>query len=432
VREAWTNGFQERWIFPVETLHFPEGLMRIRQSEYLIDTSRREISRQGQPLHVEPQVFDLLVYLIQNDDHVVSKDELFANVWGGRIVSDATLSSRINAARAAIGDSGERQEQIRTLPRRGFRFIGAFSYEDDPAPVAGPAPKIREERRGHRQDITFCCAPDSTRIAYASVGKGPPLVKAANWMNHLQYDWESPFWGHILQRLAEDRTLVRYDARGTGLSDGEVSELSLDAWVSDLETVVAAAGLEHFPLLGISQGCAIAIAYAVRHPERVTHLILFGGFAVGAHRRSAAASEERSALVTLVRTRWGQDNAALRQMFATLFMPSGTKEQHDYFCELQRRTVSPEMGARYLDAVGHFDVTPLLGSVRAPTLVMHIRDDAMQPLEQGRLLAAGIPGARFVVLPGANHLPLEGDPGLERFFTEIATFLDGPSPSVPP
>jgi pimeloyl-ACP methyl ester carboxylesterase/DNA-binding SARP family transcriptional activator len=290
-------------------------------------------------------------------------------------------------------------------------------------PLAAGAPVLQQE-------IRFCKTADGIRIAYGSAGDGPPLLKAANWMNHLEYDWESPFWGHLLRRLARGRTLVRYDARGTGLSDGEVAELSLEAWVSDVETVVAASGLQRFPLLGISQGCAIAIAYAARHPERVTQLILFGGFAIGAHRRSAAAAEERRALVTLIRSGWGQDNPAMRQMFATLFMPGGTKEQLDAFCALQRRTVSPEMAARYFDAVGHFDVTSLLGAVRAPTLVMHVRDDAVTPVEQGRLMAAGIPGARFVVLPGANHLPLEGDPGLERFFAEIAAFLAGSEVSV--
>jgi pimeloyl-ACP methyl ester carboxylesterase/DNA-binding winged helix-turn-helix (wHTH) protein len=397
--------------------------MRIRLSEHIIDIHRREISCSGQPVHVEPQVFDLLIYLIQNNDHVVSREDLIATIWGGRCVSDATLASRINAARVVIGDNGERQGQIRTIPRRGFRFIGTFSREDDPAPVHGPAPKLGGGEVELRQEVTFCHAPDGTRIAYARAGAGPPLLKVANWMNHLQYDWESPFWGHILRRLAQGRTLVRYDARGTGLSDAEVAELSLDAWVGDVETVVAATELQRFPLLGISQGCAIAIAYAVRHPERVSHLILIGGFAIGAHLRSAASSEERRALVTLIRAGWGQDNPAMRQMFATLFLPGGTKEQLDAFCELQRRTVSTEMAARYFEAVGYFDVRPLLGCVRAPTLVMHVREDAVQPVEQGRLMAAGIPGARFIVLPGKNHLPLEGDPGLERLFMEISGFL---------
>jgi pimeloyl-ACP methyl ester carboxylesterase/DNA-binding winged helix-turn-helix (wHTH) protein len=399
--------------------------MLLRLSEHLIDIQRREISRNGQPLHVEPQVFDLLIYLIENNEHVVSRDELLANIWSGRIVSDSTLASRINAARAAIGDNGERQEQIRTIPRRGFRFIGKFTRESDGVSAVVPSPKPGSQKPACRQDVSFCHAADGTSIAFASTGDGPPLLKVANWMNHLQYDWESPYWGHILQRLAEGRTLVRYDARGTGLSDGEVAELSLDAWVGDVEAVVAATGLKRFPLLGISQGCAIAVAYAVRHPERVTHLILLGGYAVGAHRRSAESSEQRRALVTLIRSGWGQNNPAMRQMFASLFMPGGSKEQLDAFCELQRRTVSPEMAARYCDAVGHFDVTPLLGAVRAPTLVMHVRDDAVQPIEQGRLLAAGIPGARFITLTGANHIPLEGDPGLERFFTETAAFLAG-------
>jgi pimeloyl-ACP methyl ester carboxylesterase/DNA-binding SARP family transcriptional activator len=338
---------------------------------------------------------------------------------------------------AAAGRRSEAEQQAQAAERilqevggpRGALLRAKQALRTSP-PAAEPSPL-----RGAplmRQEIRFCTADYDTRIAYAKAGSGPPLLKAANWMNHLEYDWENPFWSHVLRRLAQGRTLVRYDARGTGLSDGAVSELSLDAWVHDLETVVAAAGLQRFPLLGISQGCAIAIAYAARHPERVTQLILFGGYALGAHRRSAAASEERRALVTLIRAGWGQDNPAMRQMFATLFMPGGTKEQLDAFCALQRRTVSPEMAARYFEAVGHFDVRPLLGAVRAPTLVMHVREDAVTPVEQGRLMAAGIPGARFVVLPGTNHLPLEGDPGLERFFTEIAEFLAGSEASVGP
>ena len=413
--------------------------MQIVFGEYELDLPCKELRRAGKAVHVEPQVFDLLLYLVRHRDRIVSKDELFEAIWHGRIVSEAALSSRINAARKAVGDDGDRQDLIRTIHRRGFRFVGeaqdfggaegsirrpAETHSGGaPGEAARATASDRLDPAPAHQEIRFCTAADGTRIAYAMAGRGPPLLKAANWLNHLEYDWESPFWGHLLRRLAYAHTLVRYDARGTGLSDAEVGELSLEAWVRDLEAVADAAGLERFPLFGISQGCAISVAYAVRHPDRVSHLVLTGGFALGAYRRGAVEAERRRAMASLIRTGWGQPNPAFRQLFATLFMPEGTKEQHDAFSALQRRTASPEMAARYFDAVGHFDVTRLLSRVSAPTLVMHAVDDAMNPIENGRRLAAGIPGARFVALPGANHLPLEGDPGLERFSAEIETFL---------
>jgi pimeloyl-ACP methyl ester carboxylesterase/DNA-binding winged helix-turn-helix (wHTH) protein len=412
--------------------------MRLVIAGHELDPRRRELRRaDGGAVHVEPQVFDLLVHLVRNRDRVVGKDELFDTIWQGRVVSEAALSSRINAARKAIGDDGDRQELIRTVHRRGFRFVGEareLPEAEGRPPAAGPRPSgapgdarpaaaARRDPAPAHQEIRFCAAADGTRIAYATAGRGPPLLKAANWLNHLEYDWESPFWGHLLHQLARGRTLVRYDARGTGLSDAEVGELSLEAWVRDLEAVADAAGLERFPLLGISQGCAISVAYAVRHPGRVSHLVLSGGFALGAFRRGAAEAERRRAMASLIRTGWGQDNPAFRQLFAALFMPAGTKAQHDAFGALQRVTASPEMAARYFDAVGHFDVTGLLARVRAPTLVLHALGDAMNPVECGRQLAAGIPGARFVALPGVNHLPLEGEAGLERFFAEIESFL---------
>ena len=178
-----------------------------------------------------------------------------------------------------------------------------------------------------QQEINFCRAPDGVRLAWAKVGSGPPLVKAANWMNHLEYDWQSPVWHHVLEGLARENTLIRYDARGNGLSDWDVDEISLNVWVSDLETVVAAAGVERFPLLGVSQGCAISIAYAVRHPNRVSHLILYGGFALGANKRSAAEKEKREAMATLMRVGWGTDDPSFRQLFTSLFIPEGSKEQ---------------------------------------------------------------------------------------------------------
>jgi class 3 adenylate cyclase/pimeloyl-ACP methyl ester carboxylesterase len=273
------------------------------------------------------------------------------------------------------------------------------------------------------QEISYCRTPDGVRLAHATVGQGPPLVKTANWMNHLEYDWESLVWRHVLLGLAKDYTLMRYDARGNGLSDWDVDDVSLDAWVSDLETVVDAVGIDRFPLLGISQGCAISIAYAVRHPERVSHLILYGGFAVGGKKRSPGEKEKRDAMVTLMRLGWGADNPAFRQMFTSLFIPGATKEQSDSFNELQRKTTSPECAARYFDVVGDIDVSDLLAKVSAPTLVMHVRGDLLTPVEAGRRMATGIPGARFVTLQGQNHLFLEYEPASDRFFEEIKLFV---------
>jgi pimeloyl-ACP methyl ester carboxylesterase len=249
------------------------------------------------------------------------------------------------------------------------------------------------------------------------------LVKAANWLNHLEYDWDSPIWHYLLAGLSKDHTLIRYDARGNGLSDWDVPEISLEAWVSDLETVVEATGLERFPLFGMSQGCAISVAYAVRHPERVSHLILLGGFALGARRRTPQEAAKRDALVTLMQLEWGADSSTIRQLFTTALMPDATKEQADSFNELQRRTTSADCAARYFRTTGEFDVTALLPQVKAPALVMHARGDAQVPLEAGRQLAAGIPGAKFVVLQSNNHILLEQDPETRRFLEEVKLFL---------
>jgi pimeloyl-ACP methyl ester carboxylesterase len=244
-------------------------------------------------------------------------------------------------------------------------------------------------------------------------------------MNHLEYDWESPIWRHVFRGLSRDHTLIRYDARGNGMSDWDVDTLSLDAWVADLETVVDAVGVERFPLLGISQGGAVSVAYAVRHPERVSHLILYGAFSLGGKKRAPAEKEMRDAMTTLMRLGWGADNPSFRQMFTARFIPGGTHEQADFFNELQRKTTSPECAARYFDVCGDFDITELLPRVKAPTLVMHVRDDLVTPFEAGRQLAAGIPGARFVAFPGRNHLFLEYEPASDRFFEEISLFPKG-------
>jgi pimeloyl-ACP methyl ester carboxylesterase/DNA-binding winged helix-turn-helix (wHTH) protein len=391
-----------------------------RFEDYAIDTDRRELRSGIKVVSISPQVFDLIVYLVRNREHVVSKDDLLNVVWKGRSVSDSALTTRVNAARRALGDNGKAQRLIRTLPRMGLRFIGEAREE-----MAAPRSAVLPDDGGLQQDIRYGRAADGVRLAYATVGHGPRLLKAANYLNHLEYDWESPVTRHLLRDLARNFTLVRYDARGNGLSDWDTANVSFDAWVSDLETVVDAIGWDRFPLMGMSQGCAISIAYAVKHPRRVSHLILYGSFARGRMVR-ATSDEQREkikAMETLVRLGWGEENAAFRQMFTSLFVPGGSKEQIDWFNELQRRTASPECAARYFRITNDIDVRPLLTKVRAPTLVMHLRDDAVHAFEFGREVAAGIPGARFVPLPGRNHMPLEDDPAVPRILREIKLFL---------
>jgi class 3 adenylate cyclase/pimeloyl-ACP methyl ester carboxylesterase len=273
--------------------------------------------------------------------------------------------------------------------------------------------------------VQYCRAPDGVRLAYATMGTGMPLVKTANWMNHLEFDWESPDLRHVYTSLAQDFTFLRYDARGNGLSDWDVEDLSLDAWVKDLETVVNAAGLDRFALLGLSQGCAISVAFAVRHPERVSHLVLYGGFARGAYRRATSELElqQVKALATLIRTGWGSESPVFRHLFSSLFMPGGTPEQLRRFTERQRNTTSAECAYRFFEVTRSLDVSDLLPKVNVPTLVMHKRADQVQPFEGGRELATGISGARFVALPGQNHFPLAQDPETERMLEEIKIFL---------
>jgi DNA-binding winged helix-turn-helix (wHTH) protein/pimeloyl-ACP methyl ester carboxylesterase len=382
--------------------------------DFALDSERRELRMGGKILPIEPQVFDVLLHLIQNRHRVVSKDDLIASIWDGRVVSDSTLDSRINAVRKAVGDSGGQQRLVRTTTRKGFRFVG------DVTTAATSERRRASEPAKIQQEVHFCTAPDGVRIAYASAGHGPPLVKTANWLNHLEYDWQSPIWSQLLHELAAQHQLIRYDERGNGLSDWDVEDISFEAFVRDLESVVEAARLDRFALLGISQGCAVSILYAIRHPERVSHLVLYGGFARGRAKRDP---EHARTLVSLVEQGWGKENPAFRQFFTSLFFPEGTPEQMQWFNDLQRITTSPENAIRIMGATGGVDISDLLPQVRVPTLVLHCRNDAAVVFDEGRRIAAGIPDAKFVALESRNHLVLPSEPAWEKFIGEIRTFL---------
>ncbi|MGB6796507.1 MAG: alpha/beta fold hydrolase [Xanthobacteraceae bacterium] len=349
---------------------------------------------------------------------------------GGICISRAANDQIRDKLSFAFADLGE--QTVKNISRAvGIFGLASKEIEALPEPeLAQSVPDqqtadiIRSESR-YEQEIQFCITRDGVQLAYSRMGDGPQLVKTGNWMTHLEFDFQSPIWRHLYRELSRDHTLIRYDTRGNGLSDREVENVSFETFVGDLESVVDAAGLERFALLGISQGCAVAVAYAARHPERVTELILFGGYAVGWAKRakSAAEKEQGAAMLTLVRLGWGQENPAFRQLFTSQFIPGGTKEQADWFNALQRMSCSPEDAVRNLIATGDTDVRPLLSQIIAPTLVMHARDDARVPFDQGRRLAAGIPGARFVSLPSGNHLILEDEPAFPRFLQEIRAFI---------
>jgi serine/threonine protein kinase/alpha-beta hydrolase superfamily lysophospholipase len=292
--------------------------------------------------------------------------------------------------------------------------------DTEPAPAAAIAPAAAA-----RQKIQFCVTTDGVRLAYASTGSGYPLVKSANWLNHLDYEWDSPIWKHWLAELPKHNRLIRYDERGNGLSQWDVKEMSLELWVKDLETVVEAAGVEKFALLGISQGGAVAITYAVRHPERVSHLVLLGAFSRGltAHGTEEQMAERR-ALQTLVRLDWGKNNPDFKSMFTNFFIPhNSTPEQHQWLDDLQRISASPENAARILMLIDEISIRPLLRLVSVPTLVFHADRDRVIPAEEGRILAAEIPSARFVPLSTRNHILLAQEPAWRVFMEELGAFL---------
>lgn len=276
------------------------------------------------------------------------------------------------------------------------------------------------------QQVNHCTAADGTRLAWAAVGSGMPLVKTANWLNHLDYDWHSPVWRHWMKELTRSNRLIRYDERGNGLSDWDTPDLSFEAFVDDLETVVDAAGIDQFDLLGISQGAPVAIAYSLRHPGRIRRMILLGGYARGwALRLEGEDLARRQAMVTLTRTGWGSDNPAYRQMFTGLYIPGGSAEQLGWWNELQRISTSPDNAVRLQHALSTIDVAAMLPQVTVPTLVAHARRDHVIAFEAGRQLADGITGARFLELDSDNHVLLEEEPAWRTFVAASRDFLGG-------
>jgi DNA-binding winged helix-turn-helix (wHTH) protein/pimeloyl-ACP methyl ester carboxylesterase len=390
-----------------------------RFGPFHLDVRERRLSRGDEVIPLRLKVFDTLRLLVENAGRLVTKQELLDTVWPETTVEENNLNHNVSVLRKALGEKATGQQYIETVPRVGYRFAAPVDAAVlQTGASAGATAKARQE-------IRYCTTSDGVRLAYATTGHGPPLVKASNWLTHLDFEWGSPIWRHWYTALSTHHLLVRYDERGNGMSERDVPDVSFDTWVRDLETVVDAAGLDRFPLLGISRGGPIAIAYAVKHPERVTQLVLYGAFAVGlTHVGTPQELEARRALASLLRLGWGLNNPAFCRTFTCRFVPEATPEHEQWFDELQRVSTSPENAARLMERDDDIDVRPLLSQVRTPTLVIHCDRDRAVPPEKGRLLAAEIPGARYVSLPSANHLMLEEEPAWSLFLEELGLFLN--------
>lgn len=413
---------------------------------YRLDSAEKVLERDGKTVPLPPKDLEILVVLVQRAGHIVSKEELLEKVWPGVFIEEGNLSRYIFNLRQAFRDGIDGQKYIETVPRRGYRFTAAAVEAGGSSPALRETPEERyistvpgkgygfgvpvsnggssSAHRLPRQEIRYCKTDDGVTIAYSTVGKGYPLVKAANWLNHLEYEWESPLWQHWIREFSRHHRLIRYDERGNGLSAWNVEDLSFAAWLRDLEAVVHAAAPEKFALMGISQGGAVAIDYAVRHPERVSHLVLCNAFAQGYELYGTPKGiDARRAMGTLMRLGWGKNNPSFSSLFTNAYIPENASSEHQqWFNDLQRISASPENASLIMRLCDTLDVRAMLPELKIPTLVLHSDRDHVIPSRAGRLLAAEIPNARFVPLNTGNHILLD-EPAWHIFLEEVGNFL---------
>ncbi|WP_234543747.1 alpha/beta fold hydrolase [Streptomyces shenzhenensis] len=389
-----------------------------RFGRYALDAELRRLSCDGQQLAVDSGALELLCHLVECRDRVVPEAELLDRMGHGSEVSRIVFADWLRTARLAIGDDDRRQRLIRTVPPHGYRFVApsaAIPGNPSAAPTGGPVTEADHEV------IRFCRSADGTRIAYALTGEGPPLVKTANWLTHLDLDRTNPMWAHWFDGLTRGRQLVRYDERGCGLSEWTLRSFTLD----DLGAVADAAGLDRFPLLGVSQGAAVAVAYAARHPERVSRLVLTSAYARGQLVRADSDSERDAAEVDLniARAGWRSQDSSFLRYFASQFLADATPAEWDAFAAYQRQTTSPANGLRFLEEFSRIDVSGIAHRVTCPTLIVHARDDARVPVAQALELATLIPDSRLILLESRNHLFTADDSAWPTFLTHLDTFL---------
>jgi DNA-binding winged helix-turn-helix (wHTH) protein/pimeloyl-ACP methyl ester carboxylesterase len=399
--------------------------MVYRFAQFELDIEERRLSLDGQSVVLRPKVFDALCLLVENHGRLLRKDELMRRLWPEQFVEDNNLDHTISQLRRVLRDGEKEKRFIETVPRQGYRFIYDVTKAVDDG--QGSAERSEVEAAAFKQDIRFFDAKDGARIAYSIAGEGPVILKAANWLNHLEFELKSPIWQHWLPILTRHNTLIRYDERGNGLSSWNVQDFSFEAWLRDFEQLTQEVKVDRFTLLGISQGAAVAVWYAAKYPEKVERLVLCGSYARGWMRRPIPGEvERRNALMTLVRLGWGKDNPAFRQLFTTIYMPDGGPEHQQWWNELQRVSTSPENAVQLFEAAGHIDVVDLLPNVKCPTLVFHSSGDDAVPVGEGRLVAARISRAEFIELPSRNHIVIHKEAAWPIFVRGLSRFMGWP------
>jgi len=406
--------------------------MIFRFSDFELEVKERRLSRAGELIPLRAKVFDTLCVLVENPGRLLRKDELMKLVWPDSIVEENNLDHNISKLRRALGDGVNGNRFIETVPRQGYRFIAQVHA----APLRPTLHSIQSmsepEDDKIEQEIKSFTTADGVRIAYAISGDGPPMLRAVDWINHLEFEWSNPFQRRRLKQIAKHHTLIRYDQRGSGLSDWNVADFSFERSIRDMEELVEHLGLDSFDAMATCQGAPIATAYAIRHPERVKSMILVGPFARGWPTPDSLLMEQFNALLTLIRLGWGKDNPAFRQLWTTLFMPDATREEMDWMNELQRMTASPENAVRLLAEFPKINILDQLPNVCCPTLVVHSRDDAVVPASEGRLMASRIRGARFVELDSRSHIVGPSEPeAWGHFVREVSDFLGWEEKAAP-
>jgi pimeloyl-ACP methyl ester carboxylesterase/DNA-binding winged helix-turn-helix (wHTH) protein len=384
----------------------------VRFDVYALDRQQCALRRGVEQIELRPKSFDVLRYLVENWGRVIAKEELIKAVWREQVVTDDALVQCIRDVRQALSDDAHRI--VKTVPRRGYIF--SIEPSQDPATERGPVP--------HAPNIGFCRTKDGVKLAMESIGQGIPLVRTPTWFNHLEYDWHVQFRGALYRFLADRLQLIRYDGRGNGLSDRYVPESSFATFEQDLEAVLDSLHLQRYALLGISQGAPIAIAHAVRYPERVSKLILNGAYALGRNKRGSQRDlETGQAYLTLMRHGWGDEHSAFLRTFSMLYFPGASADELKAMARLQRMAMSPDAAVRLRMVCDDIDVVDQLPKVSTPTLVLHSRHDNAVPFEEGRRMASAIPNARFVALESENHVPMPDEPAWPHFIAEIDAFL---------